>query len=144
MKKAGDWICLPSLLFGYYPPEVVDLVKGSVGENITQEEFERHCEIVAKQKNIKPGKFLMKWIPRDKIELLETIQEHSEEPRWSTLWFEDEDFYIVNMPHDKLMSKIHNFMTTEPIYRESSSETVTYIPIPPTQEEIDEMGEEGE
>ena len=142
MMKNNDWLTLPIFLFGYLPKKITDAAE-KIGTN--PEEIDEIAINMANQQGIEPGKFVNRAFPRDKMDIIETIQEHPENITQTAIWFEDEDFHVVNLPYQKCLNKIHKFLSSEATYREGISETeVHYHVVPATmsQEERDEM--EGE
>lgn len=137
--KNNDWICLPIWIYGFYPREIVNLAKTIKSHD---QSLEDACKEIAAGKKVEPGKYINRWFPRDKMDILEIIQEDPDNENVSNLLFEDEDFHMVNMKNDKLMSKIHKFLLAKPAYRELSEERTEVHYIPVSQEERDEM--EGE
>ena len=139
--KNNDWLCLPIMIFGFYPKHIMD--KAKKVKSINQELLDVAAEI-AENEGIEDFVFTNRWIPRDKFELLNGIGEHPEFEDRSLMEFEDGDFIIVNLHHAKLMAKVHKLMCSEPQYRilEEEGTEVTFIPV--SQEERDEMEGEDE
>ncbi len=140
--KNNDWLTLPIFLFGYLPKRITDLA-----ENIAshKDEIDDLAIGIARKEGIEPGLFVKRAFPRDKMDIIETIQEHPENLAQTAIWFEDEDFHIVNLPYEKCLNKIHKFLSSEATYREGISETEVHYHVAPvhmSQEERDEM--EGE
>lgn len=139
--KNTDWLTLPIFLFGYLPKKITDMAD-KIATN-SSESDDLAIEI-AKKEGIEPGVFVKRGFPRDKMDIIETIQEHPENKNHTAIWFEDEDFHIVNLPYEKCLSKIHKFLSSEATYREGIPETEVHYHVVPamSQEEKDEM--EGE
>lgn len=113
--KNSDWICLPVYLFGFYPPNVVKNAKKIKSHDESLEDAcKKICEIEGLE-NV--GKFVNRWIPKDKFYILEFVQADPDNPNHSDMFFADEDFYMVKMHHNKLMKKLHEFLGEEPLYR---------------------------
>lgn len=139
--KNTDWICLPIKL-DFLPKHVYDKAKKFVSPG---DDYRELAKEIAKNEGIEPGCFVNRWFPRDQMDILMWIQEDPENPEYSDMLFEDDDFHQVNMRHDKLMSKIHKFLSSEPTYREAIPPTEVHFPpdaMYMTKEERDEM--EGE
>ena len=138
--KNNDWICLPIKL-DFYPKHIREKAEkcASAGEDVKKLTVQ-----IAKNEGIKVGTFVNRWFPRDMMDTLVAVQEDPEDESLSNIWFEDEDFHLVNMRHDKLMAKIHKFLLTEPSYREGLPETEVHYHVAsvPSSEERDEMGDD--
>jgi len=137
--KNNDWLCLPVMIFGFYPKHIIEKAKRVKSHD---QELGEVAAAIAKNEGIDDFVFTNRWIPRDKFELLNGIEEHPEYEDRSLMEFDDGDFIIVNLPHTKLMGKIHRLMCAEGQYRELGEEgtEVTFIPV--SQEERDEMEDE--
>ncbi len=136
--KNNDWLDLPVFLDSFFTKDIMDKAK------MVRSHDERLMDVarrIAENEKVEPGKFISRWFPRDKFDILEWIQEDPDNPEYSDIYFADDDFWMVNMTHDKLMKKVHKFLLQEPSYRESQVGTeVTFIPHSSiSQEERDEM-----
>lgn len=138
MMKNNDWLCLPIWCYGFYPKHIIEKAKKVKSKD---EDLEDLAKEIAKNEGVEPGKFIHRWIPRDQMDILAWIQEDPEFPERSNMFFEDEEFFMVNLTHDKLMNKVHKFLLTEPTYREGIPETEVHYHVAPamSQEERDEM-----
>lgn len=139
--KNNDWLCLPVMIFGFYPDHIMEKAKKvkSHDQDITAVAAE-----IAKNEGVDDFVFTNRWIPRDKFELLNGIEEHPEDEDRSLMEFDDGDYIIVNLPHAKLMSKIHRLMCSEPQYRilQEEGTTVQFIPVSQHPEKEDEDDED--
>ena len=133
--KNSDWITLPVFLFGYLPKKITDLAERLETPDQTAEQI---ANDIAKRDGIEPGIFVQRGIPRDKMDILEMIQENPENKSQTALWFEDEDFYIVNLPYKTVLNKIHKFMLGEPVYRKLDSGTEVHYHVVSSNNEEDE------
>ena len=128
--KNTDWIALPVFIDGFYSKDILDKARRVKSHD---EKLIDVARVIADNEGREPGKFIMRWFPRDKIDILEWIQEDPDNPEYSDMFFADEDFWMVEVRHDELMKKIHKFLSQEPTYRKSlpMSEThVVYQPMP--------------
>lgn len=139
--KNNDWLCLPVMIFGFYPKHIIEKAKKVKSHD---QELGEVAAMIAKNEGVDDFVFTNRWIPRDKFELLNGIEEHPEFEDRSLMEFDDGDFIIVNLHHSKLMAKVHKLMCSEPQYRilEDDGTEVTFIPV--SQEERDEMEGEDE
>jgi hypothetical protein len=139
--KNNDWLCLPIMIFGFYPKHIIEKAKKVKSHD---QELGEVAAMIAKNEGVDDFVFTNRWIPRDKFELLNGIEEHPEFGDRSLMEFDDGDFIIVNLHHSKLMARVHTLMCSEPQYRilEDDGTEVTFIPV--SQEERDEMEGEDE
>jgi hypothetical protein len=135
MNKNNDWLCLPIMIFGFYPKHIIEKAKKVKSHD---EELADVAERIAKNEGVDDFIFTNRWIPRDKFELLNGIEEHPEFQDRSLMEFDDGDFIIVNLPHAKLMTKIHRMMSQPGQYRELGEETSVHV----IHQQVDEEDEE--
>lgn len=139
--KNNDWLCLPVMIFGFYPKHIIDKAKMVKSHD---EDLGDVAKRIAENEKVDDFIFTNRWIPRDKFELLNGIEEHPEFEDRSLMEFDDGDFIIVNLHHSKLMAKIHKLMCSEGQYRELGEEGTEVHFVPVSQEEKDEMDEDDE
>lgn len=104
--KNNEWIELPIYQSDLYPKDIVEIAK-KIG--ITVEE-------IAKNEGITPGVVLQEWVKREDIYDIFRIVEYPENEKMSVMFLLNGEQLIVNMPHKKLMDKIHRFLMKEPQY----------------------------
>lgn len=104
--KNNEWIDLPVYQTELYPKRIRDIAK-KVG--VTVEE-------IAKNEGISPGTILWEWVKREDIMEVFRIIEYPDNPEMSIILLLNGEQLIVDMPHRKLMARIHKFLLTEPQY----------------------------
>lgn len=104
--KNNEWIELPIYSNELYPKFIRDTAK-KVGSTI---------EEIAKIEGVEPGGVLYEWIKREDIMEAFRILEYPDDPNMSILLLLSGEELMVNMPHRKLMNKIHKFLMQEPQY----------------------------
>jgi len=126
--KNNEWIDLPIFQTELYPKKIRDIAT-KVG--VSPEE-------IGKNEGVSPGTILWEWIRREDIMESFRILEYPDDENMSILLLLTGEQLIVQMPHRKLMKRIHRFLLTEPQYDfEQEGDDPE-----PTNEEIQEMGEE--
>lgn len=141
--KNNDWIPLPVFLDGFYSKDILDKAKMVKSHD---EKLMDVARTIADTEGKEPGKFIIRWFPRDKMDILEWIQEDPDNPEYSDLFFADEDFWMVDMRHDLLMKKIHRFLGKEPTYRKLPDPKEIHVvhqpmPYPPNPDDYEDDDE---
>tara|TARA_R110000868_G_scaffold12456_8_gene59574 strand:+ start:6984 stop:7370 length:387 start_codon:yes stop_codon:yes gene_type:complete len=119
--KNNEWIDLPVWQTELYPKKIRDIAK-KVGAEVEQ---------IAKNEGITPGVILWEWIKREDIMEIFRIIEYPENTKMSIILLLSGEQMIVDMPHRKLMARIHKFLLTEPQYdfEQEGSEPVQIVEI---------------
>jgi len=95
-------------------------------------------EIIAQNEGVKPGVILWEWVKRDDIMDIFRIMEYPENNNMSMILLTSGESIIVDMPHRKLMARIHKFLLTEPQYEFERDETLNTVIITEEKNEEDE------
>ncbi len=117
--RNNEWIDLPVLQTELYPKRIRDIAK-SVGEPV---------EEIAKNENVSPGVILWEWVKREDLMGIFRIIESPENDDMSILLLLNGEQLIVNMPHRKLVARIHKFLLTEPQYNFEQEESIIPVKI---------------
>lgn len=104
--RNNEWIDLPVYQTELYPKRIRDIAK-KVGATV---------EEIANNEGIAPGAVLWEWVKREDIMDIFRIIEYPEDDTMSVIILLSGEQLIVNMPHRKLMARIHKFLLTEPQY----------------------------
>lgn len=104
--KNTEWIDLPVYQTDLYPKKIREIAK-KVGATV---------EEIAKNEGVSPGTILWEWVKREDIMEVFRIIEYPDNAEMSILLLLNGEQLIVNMPHRKLMARIHRFLLTEPQY----------------------------
>lgn len=126
--KNSEWIDLPIFQTELYPKKIRDI---AIKVGVSPEE-------IGKNEGVSPGTILWEWIRREDIMESFRILEYPDDENMSILLLLTGEQLIVQMPHRKLMKRIHRFLLTDPQY-DFEQEGVE---AEPTNEEIQEMGDE--
>lgn len=104
--RNNEWIDLPVYQTELYPKRIRDIAK-NVGVAV---------EEIAKNEGVSPGVILWEWVKREDIMEVFRIIEYPDNPNMSIILLLNGEQLIIDMPHRKLMSRIHRFLLTEPEY----------------------------
>lgn len=126
--KNNEWIDLPIFQTELYPKKIREIA-AKVG--VTPEE-------IGKNEGVSPGTILWEWIRREDIMESFRILEYPDDENMSILLLLTGEQLIVQMPHRKLMKRIHKFLLTEPQYDYEVEE----VEPPQAGEEEQEMEED--
>jgi hypothetical protein len=125
--KNNEWIGLPVYQVNLYPKKIKDIAK-KVG--VSEEE-------IANNEGVSPGIILWEWIKREDIMEIFRIIEYPENTNMTILLLLSGEELIINMPHNKLMKKIHKFLLTESQY-DFDQPDITKIPVTQVDGDLNE------
>lgn len=115
----NEWIELPVFNTTVFPKEIRNIAK-KVGVDPAE---------IAKSKEVKAGCIIKEWIKREDIMNVFRICESPDDENMSILLLISGEEMIVDMPHRKLMNKLHKFLLKEPQYNFEHGGEVMVVPI---------------
>lgn len=118
--KNSEWLELPIFNESLFPKEIRDIAN-RVGTSV---------EEIGRNEQVKPGCVLSEWIKREDIMQAFRIMQHPDNESMSTLLLLSGEELTVDMPHRKLMNKIHKFLMQKPQYDFEQGGEWVAVPIP--------------